>query len=641
MDEDENTAGSSIRGSSDYSYASSVTDEEICGRKAPGVVARLMGLDTLPTSNFSELHTTQSFDCQSLQEAFYRKKDLEFQQDTQIMHSGYLHNKVEPKPLKMVKRPIEKFQTETLPPKSAKSIPLTHHKLLSPIKGPSFVPSKNVAHIMEAAAKIIEPGHQGTINKAKMPLGSSSVPLKVRDLKEKVEAVKRPSKLVEASRRPVESNAAKYLKGQSMNKSWNGSADSKSSRVSSDLEEYSTGLKNKGKSISLALQAKVNVQKREGLNPSGSRNLFGQKEKSEGITSQEFQSQQNTKRSMNKKPSTHNASTVLRPNNQKQNCLVDRGKLPSKSLASNSTGRKVPSGDSSSGRKISSKTSTKPKAASRKSGTEATDSKKEASCSSTKNFNPKKRSLEGDFQFEKNRVLDNVERNGKSAQSNELADQRFNWAEDNKRNGMDVISFTFTAPMARSMARNETSREVVEKNNGFSSDYRGKRMLQNSDGANGSKLLSMGYNVIGGDALSTLLEQKLRELTYGVEFSRQKAGTAGSSASIFNDMVPPLRGVTTTPILNDKRDQDGIYTDKLASQFGSGFSSTDPQGLVMKHKLQVNLMSLSLSFSTFFFFSFYWTGLNKLKFLCVSLLGFPIYSTWLLFIAQFAPFSWH
>ncbi|XP_065847496.1 uncharacterized protein [Euphorbia lathyris] len=43
MDDDETMRGLSIRESSDYSCASSVTDGDGFGAKAPGVVVRLMG----------------------------------------------------------------------------------------------------------------------------------------------------------------------------------------------------------------------------------------------------------------------------------------------------------------------------------------------------------------------------------------------------------------------------------------------------------------------------------------------------------------------------------------------------------------------------------------------------------------------
>ncbi|KAA8531283.1 hypothetical protein F0562_005992 [Nyssa sinensis] len=588
MDEEEIVAESIIKGSNDYSCASSVTDEEGYGTRVPGVVARLMGLDYLPTSNLVEPYSTPFFDSQSLRDAHNHRKNLEFYNDHQTMHSENLHHKVEapvrnvmePKPYKMINRPIEKFKTEILPPKSAKSIPITHHKLLSPIRSPSFIPSKNVAHIMEAAAKIIEPGPQAT-TKAKMPLvGSSSVPLKLRDLKEKVEAAKKPSRLAEASRRPVESNAAKYLKGQSMNKSWDGSVDTSSCRESSDSVERSAGSRNKGKSISLALQAKVNVQKREGLNQSGSRSLFGQKEQSEII----FKSQPNIQKSTHKKPSTHSASSVLKQNNQKQNCPMDREKLPSKPLVYSSQSRKALSEDSSLGRnKSSGKFARNSKVGSRKLGLEVKDRKIEDAYSGSKNISRKKRSIDGNFHFEKNQVVD---KNGKPIQSNSMIDGHSSCAEDGNRKGMDVVSFTFTAPMTRSIPGSETSGQVEEKNNGFSADYCGKKVLINSDSTNSTKLSSLGYNMIGGDALSILLEQKLMELTRGVESSHYKARTAGSSASTFQDLVPVFKGVRSIPMSHDTRSHDGMHADKSGGQYGPDFSSTDPWGLVTKYKLR-------------------------------------------------------
>ncbi|KAL2464171.1 hypothetical protein Fot_52127 [Forsythia ovata] len=313
LDEEE-VAGSSIRGSSDYSCASSVTDEDFCGTKAPGVVARLMGLDSMPTSNFSEPYSSPFLDSQSLRD-------------------GRCHAKNQ----KLINRPIEKFQTEILPPKSAKSIPITHHKLLSPIKSANFIPSKDAAYIMEAAARIIDPGPQAN-RKAKLPqVGSSSVPLRVKNLKDKVQSAQSSSRFYEASRKPSETNAAKYFKAQSM--------DATSVSVFTESEDCSADIKNRGKSISLALQAKANVQKREGLNSGSSRS---HKEHSVFSSNQPFKSQQNTQKITHKKPSTHGGSSVLRQNNQKQNCVnADRGKLPSKSFPSNLQDGNALSGDSS------------------------------------------------------------------------------------------------------------------------------------------------------------------------------------------------------------------------------------------------------------------------------------------------------
>ncbi|XP_022722456.1 uncharacterized protein LOC111279709 [Durio zibethinus] len=603
-DDDEIGAGTSIKGSSDYSCASSVTDDDIYGARAPGVVARLMGLDSLPTS--SEPYSTPFFDTQSLRDAHFRNRNLNYHHDQRIDYPGDLFNRmegpsrnfVESKPQKIVSKPIEKFQTEGLPPKAAKTIPITHHKLLSPIKSPGFIPSKNAAHIMEAAARIIEPGPQA-ITRAKMPLvgsssvpvkvrdfkekmeaaqkmapvGSSSVPLKVRDFKEKVEAADKTSRLTETTRRPVESNAAKYLKGQSLSKSWNGSIDTTSPRAS-DTEEISSVLKSNAKSISLAIQAKVNVQKREGLTSSSSRSLLWQKDQSEVKSNQPFKSQPSIQKSLRKKSSMHNAPGVLRQNNQKQNCIVDKDKSPSKPIGSNLHGRKVLSGDSAFGQhKTSGKTVVNSKTGSRKLGLGTTDSEKEGPYSGTKKPR-KKRTIDRDFHFEKNHVVDSfmIEKNQK--EDHPIIERNFGWVEDSKKKGMDVVSFTFTAPLTRSM---ETSAQIAQKNNSICMDNQGKRLLLDTESM---KLSSLGCNVIGGDALSMLLEQKLRELSNAVESSCHKSlssRSASSSTSFSQDLLHSTpNAVSTVPMLHDN----------LASSYSSNLSSADLQLLRLKHKFQ-------------------------------------------------------
>ncbi|XWS38968.1 hypothetical protein CRYUN_Cryun18bG0009200 [Craigia yunnanensis] len=561
-----------------------------------------MGLDSLPIS--SEPYSTPFFDSQSLRDAHFRNRNLNYHYDQQIVYPGDMFNKmegpgrnfVESKPQKIVSKPIEKFQTESLPPKAAKTIPITHHKLLSPIKSPGFIPTKNAAHIMEAAARIIEPGPQA-ITRAKMPLvgsssvpvkvrnfkekmeaaqkipsvGSSSVPLKVRDLKEKAEAAHKTSWLAETTRRSIESNAAKYLKVQSLNKSWNGSIDTTSPRTS-DIEEISSVLKSKGKSISLAIQAKVNVQKREGLTSSSSRSLSGQKDQSEVKSNQPFKSQPSTQKSLHKKSSMHNASGVLGQNNQKQNYIVDKDKLPSKPIGSNLQSRKVLSGDSAFGRhKTSGKTVGNSKTGSRKLGLCTMDSEKGGPYSGTKNPR-KKRSIDRDFHFEKNQVVDSmlIEKNQK--EDHPITERNFSWIEDSKKKGMDVVSFTFTAPLTQSM---ETSSQIAQKNNSICLDNRGKRLLLDTESM---KVSSLGHNVIGGDALSMLLEQKLRELSNAVESSCHKSlnsESASTSTSISQDL-----GHTPNAVI-----VPGLH-DKLASCYSSNLSSTDLQLLRLKHKFQ-------------------------------------------------------
>ena len=631
MDEDENGVGASVRGSCDHSYASSVTDDEACGTKAPGVVARLMGLDSLPHSSFSDPYSTPYFDTRSLQDAQYFRKNLNQQHDHQTLYSGKLVEKVESssrnfmetKPQKTLTRPIEKFQREVLPPKSAKTIPVTHHKLLSPIKSPSFVPTNNAAYIMEAAARIIEPGTQAN-TKAKTPLvASSPVSLRVKDLKDKVEASQKgplsgPSsmtsrardlkekreisnsttRLSEPSQRSVESNAAKYLKGQSMNKSWNGPVDA-SIRAPIHAEEDSS-LKNKGKSISLAIQAKVNVQRREGLSLSGGRSLVGQKEQLDIKPNQPPKA--NVQKNLRKKSSSQNSSGVLRQNNLKQNHSTEKDKLPSKPMVSSSHSRKVLTGDSSYGRhrSSSSKSIAKSKVVSRKSAMEVTDSEKEVLYTSTNNFPRKKRSTDRDWN---DRVVDNlfIDKTQKPVQSNLVSNKHSSWPEEVKKKDMDVVSFTFTTPLTRNNPGFETSGQAGQKTNGLSLDQRIKRVLLDTD----STSSPIGYNVIGGDALGILLEQKLRELTHGVETSHHEASKMRQPSSTVpksNDPLTNLNLVSPSPRLQQKKDQDVLFMDKLSISHDSDISFSGLSELSLKHNSWV-CANLLILISYFYYLS--------------------------------------
>ncbi|KAH0725547.1 hypothetical protein KY284_001412 [Solanum tuberosum] len=592
--EDDTTAVSSVKGSSDYSCASSVTDEEYYGIKPAGVVARLMGLDCLPSSNLSEPYSTPFFDSQSLRSAPSLSRNLEYQQSFQTVYSSNLHEKMEdlgrssfePKQQKIISRPIEKFQTEILPPKSAKSIPATHYKALSPIKRANSIPPQNAAHIMEIAARILDAGPQAT-SKVKSPLiGSSSVPLKYKGLKERAEASQKVAKIAEASRRPAESNASKYLKGQPMNKSWNGSADIARQKDFSDSDESFGGGKTKGKSVSLALQAKANVQKREGLNAGSSRSVLVQKEPpSKVISNQLFTSQPSTEKNTHKKPSVHNSSSVLRQNNQKQNSMADRGKSPSKQFISNSQGKRTLSGDSSFVRQRSSgKMAENSKVSSRRLSREA-DNKKEEAYSCTKSVSRKKRPSDGDIQYEKNQATGSMSthKSGKLIQSGTFMDREIRWGENSKGKGTDIISFSFSTPLTRSMPTAELPREVLGKSHEFSTDFRSNKMQLTSDCMNNLKA-PLGHNLSGGDALSTLLDQKLRELSSVVESSRQK--TSNSSSSIFQDLSPSLNGLSKTTMLHVNRNHDDMEVDDLVSPCNPGFSSTGPLGITGQHKHQ-------------------------------------------------------
>ncbi|GMN19738.1 hypothetical protein TIFTF001_048658 [Ficus carica] len=164
-------------------------------------------------------------------------------------------------------------------------------------------------------------------------------------------------------------------------------------------------------------------------------------------------------------------------------------------------------------------------------------------------------------------------KNQKPVQSNPVADGSYNWAEDSRRKGMDVGSFTFTAPLPRSLPGSESS---------------GKRMLLDSDNM---KLSSLGYNAIGGDALSMLLEG---ELTSGLESStlgsaKGVSASSLSSKSRLEKVVPTLDAVSATPSINEQRDQHLLLNkDRFVSQYNFEFSTTGTPSSRFKQKFQGN-----------------------------------------------------
>uniref|UniRef100_A0A7N1A0F1 DUF4378 domain-containing protein n=1 Tax=Kalanchoe fedtschenkoi TaxID=63787 RepID=A0A7N1A0F1_KALFE len=691
MDEDESRGGSSVKGS-EYSYASSVVDDDGYGEiRAPSVLARLMGLDSMPTSNCSEPSSTPFFDAQSLRSSHYQRETTEYERENQMYYSRdhkadcQSSYKFDSKPQKQSGRPIEKFRSEILPPRSAKSIPITQHKLLSPIKSSGMFFTGDAAHIMEAAAKIIESGSQ-TTGKNKMPLaGSSSVPIKVRDLKEKVgagqekpearfgpfrmrekekfdagqentssgnssmsfkardkervdplhekssigyssvslrmrdkgrtdtmqettgtgyvssyfgmrdknrvdaaderleigcnsasfrerdeekpSAPPKSSRPALASEKPVESSATKYLKGLSMNQSWNGSGDTMPFGTTSNAEVASSS--NKVKSVSLAIQAKVNVQKRQGMRVNPLSSLAGQKEQPEA------KSQQNTVRNMHKRSSRQNASGVLRHNNQRQNNATDKD-VPSKPLISNSQGKKALTRNSYPTRPG---TLNKPGGSSRtrKMNLEAKINDSDH-LNTEKNVPRKKRNIDGGLQFDGNQNIDNGLKISLKSDANI---DRCAWIEDSGKKGMDVVSFTFTSPMTRPTSGFSSPSQMAQGTDGLFPNNWGKKSLLNSESKVSS---SHGLNVIGSDALSLLLEQKLRELTTGIGPSSHDDVKLGSASNFeANILSQDADSGSTSSRLNE---HPVLHTNRFGNRFDSGFR-IDPLLLRNEHELQV------------------------------------------------------
>ncbi|KAG8063699.1 hypothetical protein GUJ93_ZPchr0003g16687 [Zizania palustris] len=522
VDEDEGIGVSSFKGSSDYSCASSVTDEEWREMKAPGVVARLMGLDAMPSTGVPETYCTPFRDTRSFRDSHSLKRSPEYSGNDQFSYvprriDGYMRKPLDLRAQKMPSSPIERFQIEALPPRSAKPLPMPHHRLLSPIKNSGFSSARNAAQIMEAAAKILEPRPQVNSREKICSYSPARIPFRVSEAREHIPSSQRAvSRQLQSSRTPVELPDVRFSRGQQMNQSWNSEEDGVIVRTSSDSYEINNpgcSKNNKGKSISLALQAKVNVQKREGLSSSG-KNSGIQKQQDEFRTSQPFRSQSNAqKNKQQQKPSSSGtSSSVLRQNNQKQNSLVSRAKsTPNKSVSSHQ-GKKV-AGDTSSGKlKNGSKTS---KGGNRKDIVESIGTDREGTSSNNKDFPQKKRLIERNSTNEKGTFVPEkpVARLQKKVQPNVVMDEHIKWNNKSK-DTTDVVSFTFTSPLVKPLAGPSRLAGKWDTRSNFSLD------AINEKGDSDKKaegLSSFRLNFVNGDALSLLLEKKLKELTSKID----------------------------------------------------------------------------------------------------------------------------
>lgn len=513
IDLDENEASSSNKGSGDWNSASCVTSEEDGGgaSRAPSVVARLMGLDSMPSSSSaqlsdsspvrsshhdrtnlrSEVYAADYANMSSRFEAFSRTRvDLRSQR--------HHHN-----------TPIERFQTEVLPPRSAKSISITHHKLLSPIKNPGFVATKNASYIMEAGAKIIEASPRSSAkSKASLNVGvgTSSVPLRIRDLKEKIEAANKASSKTERLKE-IGGASSKYG-----NRFRNGSEYVLVTRESMESESRNFhNARAKGRSVSPSGQAKTGLSQRN-----GNKNVGNRREVNSNPVSK---CQPSAQRSEQKRNSPESSANVLRQNNQKQNCVSSKEKLAGKNSVSRTLPRRTRSANGSVelNKTPVTKASTIPKTGPRKAGSASAVSQRKKFVSSS-----------GESASSGSRLTGEAERS--VAKCSVSMESCSSMSPESRKPSMDVISFTFNSPLKKSPR--ESSRSSLEaKRFRTDSSIVGGDKDQNHQYSSGFTISSPGMNVIGADSLSALLEQKLLELTSKVQLYESNRAREESSGS--------------------------------------------------------------------------------------------------------------
>lgn len=532
MKVNENRYTPSTRENYDVNYLASINDDEK-GTRAPGVVARLMGLDSLPTSDVSEHCFTPSFDSHSFRDSYYSrgisglrgKEQIVIYDSMRNKLDGFTKNPVDLMLQKVQNRPIERFQTEVLPPKSAKPISVTHHKLLSPIRSPGFIPTMNASYLMETAAKIIEQNPR-LVTTHKLPsLGSSSISIRIQDLKEKVESSQKSSRVFDSSQKVREPNNAKCIKRQPNNRFQGRSEAPDLLRNSSTSRKPSyEGLKGKAKSVPPATPAKATVQKRDPLASPGSWNSANQKDRSEVKNGFVGRNQQKPQKNTEKRSSTNKQSDVLRQNNQKQNFVLNKERDGSRPSVLHQKEKK-----SSSATEMSKPTKTVNRvvistaATSRKTNSSATDDGKEQPSSTRRRASKKPHSV-GNSVSDGNSNIP-ASKDGRSIKCNFEAESCTKWNAIDQKNSMDVVSFTFTSPIKKSVPESGPSGQLLEIK-------RSLHLLPNSC----ENHSSFGLDVSGGDALNMLLEEKLKELTTRVDSSHEGLVNSGYLCNSVNSL---------------------------------------------------------------------------------------------------------
>ncbi|KAL9811637.1 hypothetical protein AtNW77_Chr5g0111711 [Arabidopsis thaliana] len=476
--------------------ASSVTSDDGQGTRAPSVVARLMGLESLPVPNVQEPRLNPDLDPFLLRpsqntnrwDAYENLGYVNLRSD----YDGISWDHLDSRTNNGRNQPIERFQSETFPPRSAKPICVTNNRHLSPIRSPGFVPSRNPIYVMEAASRMIEPSPRMVARTRFSPSNSpSSVPMRIQDLREKLEAAQK----VSSRQNSNDTFNLKYPSGKHNEK-----------RITTSLTTPSTS-KFMGKSSTDGLKGKVkpsyvSAQAKAGTTPlSVTRNSANQKEKADAKKC--VVKSQNALRgapiSMGK--------NMFKQNNQKQNCRDNQPSMTSVPVESGSISKQL--------------------------GLSTASAEKNTSLSlSRKKTLPRSKKLPNGMQ--KSGISDDkrTKRSENMIKCNITIDGGLNKGKDDRKKEMDVISFTFSSPIK-----------------GLSSDS-----LSSTQGIGQDTDSAVSFN-IGGDSLNALLEQKLRELTSKLESSSCSLTQEEPSYSIPMD---EMNGMISFSSEYEKSTQNGL-----------------------------------------------------------------------------------
>ncbi|XP_047332176.1 uncharacterized protein LOC124935794 [Impatiens glandulifera] len=462
---------SKCKGKGDCENGSSLDVNEGHGTKGTNVVARLMGLDSLPSFASTEVSPRLPF-------------------SSPISVKGSRSQK------RTNNNQIERCLSENFPPKFAKSISVPKHRHLCPAKAPGYVLKNDVA----------------------------SVPLQIQNLKQKLEASRKPRGFSVPSETPKCPRSYKYVKGQNKEMLGVGLGIPLASRTlhsssSDNFDDYKTTSKG-GKSVSLAIQAMINVRQRARLKSS---------EASDGGKLDQLNdSQINIHEGAQRPPfSVCKNRDVLGPNHQKQNCIASKDNVGSASPLSKQKDQKAPNLN------LTLKTNSavvlrKPQLS------RQTVARKDTIRKSEMSVKRRNVSTDGDIK----------------------------WDVNNRRNKTDIVSFTFSSPIKKTMNHGSV----------FSN-----QVMENDDDVNES---GDSTSTTSGSNLSLVLEQKLDELSSRVKTSHFTLFEAQNNSSLSGLQDSPTKiykqQVYEETEGNSCDSTDLKYERELAGGYNSPVSCLDP-----------------------------------------------------------------
>ncbi|XP_062214055.1 uncharacterized protein LOC133915064 isoform X2 [Phragmites australis] len=481
---------SSLKESSEHSCSSSVIDEEAQARRCPTVVARLMGLDSMPAKSSSESNPMP----------LTVQPSLQTNSHDDLMGRSYVGS-----PHKMPGSPIDRFKMEALPPRYAKrALSVARYKLLSPMNNPNHISGRNAADIMEAASRIIRPGVENNSSYGVHDVGRSNA-ARAYNPREIIGVQQRSQKLNEELRKRDGSASSRPPSGKPLDGRLKSSESTSSSRISQSNECAPVGPKVKASNRSSNVVRAMYAQGKKDIRKGG-RKLETRSRNPENSTVGRNGLNQ---RKDNNRMGAASSSNVVVPNNRKQNTMVIKHKVnsnpatPSRQRSNvhqiHTSARKVGAASTFAGNNTQ---------GNRKVDLEPTSHANTRIHSTAKTI-PKPRRLQDRRMYsDKSQSTDSVisDRSQRRIRHNIVIDEQSSFSTNKKKISTEIVSFTFTSPVDKSLDGSHPPNHSVEK-----------EFIENLNAVStSSNTPNTKLDVIDGDYLGLLLEQKLRELTSGV-----------------------------------------------------------------------------------------------------------------------------